>query len=322
MADEMKYRPDQKREGFWLSLPAVLWLVIFFVAPLLIVLSVSFLYPTRGGFGGRLGDPARNETPLTFQHYLTVFGYQYRFDSATGQEVLAWRYEGNFELLMTSLRIALISTFFCLLIGYPLGFFIATRKNPLAKQLALFLVVLPFWTNFLVRTYAWRLILGNNDGLMNAFLLNTGIVSEPLTLLFTQGAVVVGMVYGFLPFMVLPIYASVERFDFHYVEASHDLGGNDLVTFFRVILPMTLPGVVAGCILVFIPSIGTYVTSDMLGGTDGLMIGRIIYDAFRGSGGNWPLGGAFSAIMMLLVFGALLLYARFSSSDDKEVKKS
>jgi spermidine/putrescine transport system permease protein len=177
------------------------------------------------------------------------------------------------------------------------------------RQFALFMVILPFWTNFLVRTYAWRILLGR-EGTINEILLKLGVISEPLQLLNTEFAVLIGLVYGFLPFMVLPIYASVERFDFRFVEAARDLGANDWHTFWRVVLPMTLPGVIAGCILVFIPAIGTFVTSDLLGGTRGLMIGNLIQNQFRGTG-NMPLGAAVSTVMMVLVMISLMIYVRF-----------
>jgi spermidine/putrescine transport system permease protein len=220
------------------------------------------------------------------------------------------------RVVINSIWIAFMTTVVCLLLGYPLAFYIGTRKNTWVKNLTLFLVILPFWTNFLVRTYAWRVILGTEDGVINAALQSIGLISEPLQMMFTPGAVLVGLVYGFLPFMVLPIYASVERFDFRYVEASHDLGANDFWAFVRVVFPMTLPGVVAGCILVFIPAIGAFVTPELLGGTSVAMLGKTITDQFRGSGGNWPRGAAFSMVMMAVVMLSLMIYVRFGSKQD------
>src|SRR5262249_33668887 len=152
---------------------------------------------------------------------------------------------------------------------------------------------------FLVRTYAWRVLLGN-DGTINGVLENLGIITQPLALINTRFAVIIGLIYGELPFMVLPIYTSIERFDFRLVEAAHDLGANDWKAFWRVVLPLTMPGVLAGCILVFIPSIGAFITPDLLGGTQGLMIGNLINQEFHGTG-NWPLGSAASVVMMGLV---------------------
>ncbi|PJF25213.1 MAG: spermidine/putrescine ABC transporter permease [Phototrophicales bacterium] len=199
-----------------------------------------------------------------------------------------------------SILIAVLTTIICLVVGYPLAFFISTRERRWVQQVALFLVILPFWTNFLVRTYAWKVILGP-DGVISA--LSGGGVN----LLNTNIAVLIGLVYGFLPFMVLPIYTSIERFDFRLVEASHDLGANDWRAFWRVVFPLTLPGVAAGCILVFIPAIGAFVTPDLLGGTQGFMIGNLINQQFRGLG-HWPRGAAASMVMMALVVVGLMFY--------------
>jgi spermidine/putrescine transport system permease protein len=274
-----------KPGGFLLALPAIFWLGLFFVLPLLIVLVISFA--TRGS-GGAV------TLPFTLANYERVFD-------------VYW------IVLQRSLWIAFLTTVICLLVGYPLAFYIRTRKSDFAKQFALFLVILPFWTNFLVRTYAWRVILGR-EGIINAALINGGLITEPLNLLNTEFSVLLGLVYGFLPFMVLPIYASVSKFDFRFIEAAHDLGANDWSAFWRVMLPMTLPGVIAGCILVFIPAIGTFVVSDILGGTQGLMIGNLIQSQYRGVG-NLPLGAALSVVMMLMVMVALLVYVRFGEKE-------
>jgi spermidine/putrescine transport system permease protein len=273
------YSSREQRRGFLLAVPTLIWLALFFIAPLFIVLAVSVL--TRGSRGAIT-------LPLTLDHY---------------ERILSSPFIGVY---VDTLWISLLTMIICLLLGYPLAFFISTRRSPRMASFALFLVILPFWTNFLVRTYAWRVLLGT-DGTINGILLNLGLISEPLTLLNTDLAVLIGLVYGFLPFMVLPIYASVERFEFRLVEAAHDLGANDIRAFFRVVLPLTLPGVVAGCILVFIPAIGSFITPDLLGGTAGIMIGNLIEGQFGGSG-NWPLGSASSVVMMGLVLLGLMLY--------------
>lgn len=278
------YTNRQKTRGGRLALPAFLWLIGFFILPLTIVLAVSFL--TRGTRG------AFYSFPLTLEHYQRILGPIYS------------------PVFVDSIWIALQTMIICLVIGYPLAFYISTRKNPRVQQFALFLVILPFWTNFLVRTYAWRVILGN-EGILNTLMLNLHLIQEPLTLLNTRGAVLVGLVYGFLPFMILPIYASIERFEFRLVEAGHDLGANDLKVFWRVVLPLTMPGVSAGCILVLIPAIGSFITPDLLGGTQGLMIGNLISGQFRGTG-NWPLGSASSMIMMAMVIIVLIGYGVFN----------
>jgi len=271
----------EKTRGRVLSIPAVVWLVTFFILPLIIVIVVSFM--TRGSNGTIV-------LPLTLEHYQRIFGPIY------------------FPVFLKSIWISLITTILCLLAGYPLAFFISTRKSKRAQNLALFLVILPFWTNFLVRTYAWRMILGT-EGTINESLMNLHIITQPLQLLNTQFAVLIGLIYGELPFMILPIYTSVERFDFRLVEAAHDLGANDWRAFWRVVVPLTFPGVLAGCILVFIPSIGAFITPDLLGGTQGLMIGNLINQQFHGTG-NWPLGAAASVVMMGIVMVGLLVYAR------------
>jgi spermidine/putrescine transport system permease protein len=283
MATSVTPRLRPKASGVLNALPATFWVVVFFILPLLIVLAVSFM---------SRGEGNRPSLPLTLENYADIFGPTY------------------FPIFLRSIWVALMTTVVCLLMGYPLAFFISTRSSARVRQLALFLVILPFWTNFLVRTYAIQTIIGR-EGTINSILLNLGIIQEPLELIFTSGAVLLGLVYGYLPFMVLPIYASVERFDFRLVEASNDLGANDWRAFWRIVFPLTLPGVIAGCILVFIPAIGTYVTSDLLGGTQGLMIGNLIARQFGGTG-NWPRGSAASIVMMAMVMLSLLFYSRFA----------
>lgn len=272
---------ESRTGGILLALPALLWLGLFFLLPLIFVVVISFL--TRGAGGSAV-------LPFTLAQYTRVF-------------------DTFWIILQRTLVTAFVTTIICLVAGYPLAYFITKRQTNFGKQFALFLVILPFWTNFLIRTYAWRVILGR-EGIINSTLMNAGIITEPLTLLNTEFAVILGLVYGFLPFMVLPIYASLSRFDFRFIEAANDLGANDWTAFWRIMLPLTMPGVVAGCILVFIPAIGTFVTSDLLGGTKGLMIGNLIQGQYSGNG-NMPLGAALSVVMMLCVVIALVFYVRF-----------
>ena len=275
------HTPREKTRGRLLAVPAIFWLFFFFLLPLAIVVVVSFM---------SRGQVQPITFPLTLENYQRIFGPIY------------------FPVFIKSISIALLATIICLLSGYPLAFFVSTRKSKRSQNIALFLVILPFWTNFLVRTYAWRVLLGT-DGTINGILINLHLITQPLQLLNTRGAVIIGLIYGDLPFMILPIYASVERFDFRLVEAAHDLGANDWRAFWRVILPLTMPGVLAGCILVFIPAIGAFITPDLLGGTQGLMIGNLINQQFHGTG-NWPLGSAASVVMMGMVMLGLLLYVR------------
>jgi spermidine/putrescine transport system permease protein len=279
--EQKKEMKREKSKGFILALPAMIWLTLFFLLPVLIVFGVSFLTRGRSAVG---------ELPFTFANYERVFNV----------------FGG---VLTDSVWIAFLTTVICLLVGYPLAFFISTRKNASTRNLLMFMIILPFWTNFLVRTYALQTILGR-EGTINSLLATLGLTSEPIQMLNTPWAVLIGLVYGYLPFMVLPIYASTERFNFRFVEAAHDLGANDWSAFWRVVFPMTLPGVIAGFILVFIPTIGAFVTPDLLGGTQGLMIGNLISKQFSGSG-NYPLGSALSIVMMGMVMIALLIYVRF-----------
>ena len=270
----------------WLALPTALWLLVFFLIPLFIVLAVSF--HTRSPRGAI-------SLPVTTENYVYVTSEFY------------W------PVFERSFVMALYTTLICLVLGYPLAFFISTRRNTSIRQISLFLVILPFWTNFLIRTYAWRVLLAR-EGIFNHALQSLGLIDEPLQLLFTEQNVILGLVYAYLPYMVLPIYASLVRFDFRLVEAGHDLGGNDWTVFWRVLFPITLPGVIAGSLLVFIPTIGSYVIPDMLGGVDGRMIGNLIARNFRGTG-HWPRGAAASMILMGIVTIGLILYVLFAQQE-------
>lgn len=280
--------PRSRRfQDAWLTVPAVLWLVIFFLLPLGLILIISFL--TRGTGGSP-------ELPFTLTHYdrtFNTFGI----------------------ILQRSLWIAFLTTCISLVVGYPMAFFIRTRRRRWVRQVALFLVILPFWTNFLVRTYAWRMLLAR-EGIVNELLMRLGLADQPVQLLNTEFAVLVGLVYGFLPFMVLPIYASIERYNFRYTEAAYDLGASPWQMFWRVMLPMTLPGVIAGCALVFIPAIGAFVTPDLLGGREGLMIGNLVQSQFKGTG-NLPLGSALSVVILILVIVPVLAQNRMERRENR-----
>lgn len=286
--------PETKNEGLRLAILPTLFLVIFFIAPLFFVVLMSML--TRGD------NPADYTTPFTLSNYTAIFD------------------DPIFGILVRSVRIALVTTLVCFVMGYPLAFFISTRQKNWVRQFSLFLVILPFWTNFLVRTYAWQIILGRR-GVLNEFIFwieevtKLELLDRPLELLGTEFAVLLGLVYSFLPFMVLPIFANVERFNFRLVEAGHDLGANDWRVFWRVVFPITLPGVVAGWILVFIPTIGAFVTPALLGGTEGFMIGNYINRQFKDAGGSWVLGSGSSVVMTALV--AVALYIYFNYADDE-----
>lgn len=265
-----------------LLFPATGWLLLFFILPLLIVLLYSFL--ERGTYGG-----------ITWS--FTVSNYQ---------QLTKEIYWG---ILWQSLGLALVTTVACLLIGYPLAFFIATQP-PRWRSALLLLIIIPFWTNFLVRTYAWIVLL-RTEGVVNVLLQSLHLINEPLTLIFTPFAVAIGLIYGYLPFMVLPLYSTLERFDFSLVQAAQDLGANDLRTFWRVVLPLTMRGVVAGSLLVFIPSVGAFITPNILGGAKTMMLGNLIQNQFL-QARNWPFGSTISVVLMVIVLIPAIIYLRMS----------
>jgi spermidine/putrescine transport system permease protein len=263
-----------------LLLPSLFWLIFFFTLPLIIVFVYSFL--KRGPYGQIVWD-------FNLQNYVRFFDPLY------------------LKIFLRSFKIAGITTIFCFLFGYPMAYWMATRPRKWRNTLLLLLMI-PFWTNFLVRTYAWILIL-RDTGLVNNALMSLGLIHQPLPLFGNDFAIIVGLVYGWFPDMVLPCYAAIERLDLALVEAAQDLYANELKAFARVIFPLSLPGVVAGSILVFIPSLGTYVTSDLLGGARSVMIGNVIANQFL-SVRDYPFGSAFSFVLMALMLVAALFYFR------------
>jgi spermidine/putrescine transport system permease protein len=259
--------------------PGGLWLVAFFVIPILIMLGYSFM--PRGIYGGV-------ERGFTFEHYGRFFDPLY------------------LEVLRRTFLWALACTLICLGLGYPVAY--AISRSGRWSHLLLFLVVLPFWTSFLVRTFALIFLL-RDTGLINQGLLALGLIREPVPLLYTPFAVVVGLVYGFMPFMILPIYASLEKLDPALLEAAEMLGARPRARFWQVTLPLSMPGVVAGCLLVFIPALGSFLTPDLLGGAKEMMIGNLVQNQFSAAR-NWPFGSAASFIVMALVLVALWIYLR------------
>jgi spermidine/putrescine transport system permease protein len=260
-------------------LPARLWTGIFVVAPLAIVLAYSFL--TRGDYGGV-------DQPWTLESYSRLADPLYL--------AILWR----------SVWIASVATLCCALLGFPLALFIARAGR--LKNLYLQLVLLPFWTSFLVRTYAWLFIL-RDTGLINTVLLRLHLVHAPLQLLYNDAAVLVGLIYNFLPFFVLPLYATLERLDPSLLEASADLGATPLSTLRRVIMPLSAPGIAAGCVLVFIPCLGSYLAPDLLGGGKTVMLGNLIQNQFT-TARDWPFGSAASLLLMLASATLMLVLLR------------
>jgi spermidine/putrescine transport system permease protein len=262
------------------------------IAPMAIILIYSFLRP--GYYGGV-------EWSFTFENYV-----QFLFTRDLFDETLAFD-PAYLSIFGRSATQAAFATLASLLLGFPTAYYMATRA-PRWRNLLAFLITIPFWTNLLIRTYAMLLVL-RDDGLINSFLLATGLAERPLQMVYTDFAIAVGLVYTYLPFMVLPIYASIERLDFRLVEAGFDLYANRLQVLRRIIIPLAKPGIVAGSLLVFIPSLGTYITAVLLGGGRKLMIGNLIANQF-GESRNWPLGSALTMILLACVIIALLIYIR------------
>ena len=254
----------------WFLLPTWLWMLVFFAAPLVIVLAYSLL--TRGVYGGV-------EQPWTVEAYQRLIDPLY------------------LTILFRSFAMALAATAICLVLAFPVALFIS--RSPTRKNFYLQLVMLPFWTSFLVRTYAWLFLL-RDTGLVNTVLMELGVIHAPLSLLYNDGTVLLGLVYGYLPFMVLPIYATLERLDPALVEAAADLGARPGATVLRVILPLSRPGLVAGSVLVFIPCLGAYLTPDLLGGGRTVLVGNLVQNQFTNAR-DWPFGSAVSMLLMVLV---------------------
>ena len=266
--------PTRQREpgrAAWLLVaPLFAWVAVFVVAPTLIMLVYSF--SERGTLGGVVFN-------FTLANYAAVFDPTY------------------LQIVVRSIIFAGLTTLFCLGMGYPVAYFIG-RADERWRNLLLMLVMIPFWTSFLIRTYAWVTIL-KSEGLLNSILLQWSLIAQPFEMLYTPGAVLLGLVYTFLPFMILPIYTSVEKLDNALIEAAFDLGAGPLRAFSKVIVPMTSPGITAGILLVFIPALGLYAVNDILGGGKVDMIGNIIENQFKGNARNWPFGAALGITLMV-----------------------
>ena len=285
------------RDAMWrkfITYLPYLWLLLFFLAPFIIVLKISFA------------------TPVVAQPPFTEL---FDLDSDTSQWWLAsWE---NYQFLtednlywvsyFKSIKVAFISTIICLLIGYPMAYGIA-RATPIKRNILLMLVILPFWTSFLLRVYAWMGLLGKN-GIINSALMHIGIVDSPLQLLYTDMAVYLGIVYTYIPFMILPLYANLEKMDTSLHDAAADLGARPWQVFINITLPLSIPGILAGSLLVFIPAIGEYVIPALLGGLDSLMIGRTLYDEFFVNR-DWPLASAVATILLLILVIPIMLFQR------------
>ncbi len=282
---------QQRRDRIRLMLlltPGLLWLVLFFALPLVIIVVYSFM--TNDALGRVVYQP-------TLDNYITIFTQSLYVNAY-------WR----------SIWTSVLTTVICLLLGYPLALFIARSPQQWRMPL-LMLILIPFWTNFLVRIYAWQIILANN-GLINSFLEIIGV--GRLSLINNEGATLIGLIYGELPFMVLPLYAAIDRFDFTLMEAAADLGASKVQAFLRIMLPMTMPGIVAGSVLVFIPTLGQFVVSELLGGAKVDYLGNLIQRLFlRANPINWPLGSAMAVLMMIVLLVLIMLYFRATTEEER-----
>jgi len=267
--------------GPFFLLPGVVWLAIFFLAPLVMILVVSL--GTRDATGHvTLANPGlQNYIQATRPEYIPAFA--------------------------NSLKYAAITTILSILIGYPIAYWIS-RYGGNRKVLLLILVMLPFWTSYLIRTYAWMIILRDN-GVLNSILMAIGVISDPIPMLNSDFAVILGMTYGFLPFAILPLYVSIDRLDPHLVEAARDLYAGGRGAFLHVTLPLTMPGIVAAALLTFIPAIGDYVTPDLLGGAQTTTIAKVVQVIFT-SGRDWPYGSALGFLLMVITLGGTLIALR------------
>lgn len=276
----------KRRRGGVLSLiPIYVWTVVMVLFPLGYIFILSFL--TRGEMFGVVWE-------FSLENYSRIFSPMY------------------LDIFLNSGKVAVITTVLTFAIGYPFAYAMSLRPAR-QRSLLMMLVIIPFWTSALLRTYGWMILL-RNKGLINNLLIWLGIISEPIKMLNTQGAVITGMVYSLLPFMILPIYTSIEKLDTSVREAARDLGANKLRAFLTVTLPLTLPGIMSGCMLVFVPSVGMFFISDLLGGGTTMLLGNLINNQLTTSR-DWPFGAALSMIMVVLTFLTMSVYRRFTRGD-------
>jgi len=279
-------RADGRRQ--WLRFALVLpylWLLLFFLAPFAIILKIS------------LADPLVAQPPFTALLDWAATGWQ-RIHVTVDNYLFLFQDRYYITIYLSSIKLAAISTLLCLLLGYPVAYFIA-RQKPRLRNLLLLGIIVPFWISFLLRVYAWIGLL-NSHGVINNFLMWSGIIDQPLTLIYNDFAVYVGIVYSYLPFMILPLYANLEKMNLDLQEAAADLGARPWQVFLNVTLPLSIPGIIAGCLLVFIPAIGEFIIPALLGGSDTLMIGRALWDEFF-INRDWPVASAVSVVLLMIL---------------------
>ncbi len=286
------------RNGWLLSLPALVLLIVGASGPLLIVVTYSFLKP--GEYSGVIWE-------FSGQAWFQVLFQRDIFDGTLG-----WA-DAHLTIFWRSVRLSLLTTAITFAAGLPTAWFIAMQP-PDRRAMWLFLITIPFWTNLLIRTFAIMEVI-RNEGILNSALMGLGLIDRPVQILYTDTAILIGMAYVYLPLMVLPLYAAIDRFDLRLMEAGYDLYASRMRVLRRIILPIIRPGIVAGSILVFVPSLGAYVTPRLLGGGKNMMIGNFIELQF-GQGRNWPLGSALSMVLLAVVMIALLVYVRVAARGD------
>ncbi|EJL82512.1 ABC-type spermidine/putrescine transport system, permease component I [Polaromonas sp. CF318] len=294
---------------FVIAVPYV-WLLLFFVLPFLILLRISV---TDMGGGVDPFAPLIETVKGSWHVLLRYNNYASIFIDNAQDAVGGFGNTIYMEAYKTSLKYALLTTLSCLVIGYPFAYFIA-RSRPSIRPALLMLVMLPFWTSFLLRVYAWKGILAD-QGVLNNLLLSLGIIQEPMVMLYTDVSMLVGMTYVYCPFMILPLYANLVKMDFRLLEAAHDLGASAWKAFWLITVPLSKSGIVAGSMLVFIPSVGEFVIPSLLGGAENIMIGRVVWDEMFSSN-NWPRASALAVVMILLILVPLAFYYRSSSDRD------
>ena len=277
------------------------WLLIFFLIPFFIVLKISFAeYILASPPFSKLFQIAE-----TGAMYMTLI-----FDNF----LYLWEDDLYLRTYINSLEISVTSTILCLLIGYPIAYGIA-RSTPTAKKIMLLMVILPFWTSFLLRVYAWIGLLAD-QGTVNSFLIWLGVIDQPIKMLYTDFAVYVGIVYTYLPFMILPLFASIEKLDLTLHEAAADLGSKPFTIFRTITIPLTMPGIIAGSLLVFIPATGEFVIPDLLGGGNVLMIGKVLYSEFN-SNQDWPIASAVAVVLLILLVLPMMIYQRYQAKESE-----
>lgn len=278
----------QKNNSAWMALPLYIFTIVFVICPLLYVVALSFATPNRG------------------------YGVTWKFTLDNYKNILEPVYLNTF---VESLKLALTSTAAIVLIGYPFGYFMAKLPEHRKKKAHL-LLTLPFWVNSLIRLYGWIIIL-QKKGLLNFVLMKLGLIKRPLAILYSYPAIVVGMIYVLLPFMIMSVYSSAEKLDWSYVEAARDLGASRVQAFFTVTLKLTLPGLLSGVILTFVPSMGLFFIADILGGNKIVLVGSLIQDQMT-RGSNWPFAAALAVVMMVLTTVMIMIYRKVSNARELE----